>query len=97
MAATIPTNPNTTFQQVVRNAVSQLTSLWSDVLTQTQRDQWQVYADNVPLTKRHGEQHTVTSWSFGIDGRKRPAAAVISGPDGKVKARSRALWIELRS
>jgi hypothetical protein len=44
-----------------------------------------------------GEQHTVTSWSFGIDGRKRPAAAVISGPDGKVKARSRALWIELRS
>jgi hypothetical protein len=43
-----------------------------------------------------GEQHTVTSWSFDIDGRKRPAAAVISGPDGKVKARSRALWIELR-
>lgn len=44
-----------------------------------------------------GEQHTVTSWSFGIDGRKRPAAAVISGPDGEVKARSRALWIELRN
>ena len=43
-----------------------------------------------------GEQHTVTAWALAVDGRKRVAAAAISGPDGTVRARSRALWIELR-
>lgn len=44
-----------------------------------------------------GEQHTITAWSLGVDGRKRASAAVISGPDGAIRARSRALWIELKS
>ena len=65
-AATIPTNPNTTFQQAVRNAVSQLTSLWTDTLTQTQRDEWQLYADNVPLTNRIGEQHNVSGLAMYV-------------------------------
>lgn len=55
-AATIPTNPNTTFQQAVRNAVAQLSAAWVDTLTQAQRDAWDVYGDNVKVTNRIGEQ-----------------------------------------
>lgn len=43
-----------------------------------------------------GEPHTISTWALGVDGRKRSAAAAIAGPDGAIKARSQALWIELR-
>ncbi len=43
-----------------------------------------------------GELHTITAWGLGSDGRKRSAAAAIAGPDGRIKARSLALWIELK-
>jgi len=65
-AATIPTNPNTTFQQAVRNAFAQLSSLWVDTLTQTQRDEWELYAANVPLTNRIGEQHNVSGLNMYV-------------------------------
>jgi hypothetical protein len=42
-----------------------------------------------------GEQHVVTAWHIGRDGRKHNAACTISTPEGEVLARSRALWIEL--
>lgn len=59
-AATIPVNPNTVFQQVVRAAVAQLSAQWESTLTQVQRDAWAVYASNVTLTNRIGEQINVT-------------------------------------
>lgn len=59
-AATIPTNPNTPFQQVVRASVAQLAAQWESTLTQLQRDAWAVYATNVTLTNRIGEQMNVT-------------------------------------
>jgi len=51
----IPVNPNTSFQQEVRSALSQLSARWSGVLTQLQRDAWDSYALNVPLTNRVGD------------------------------------------
>ena len=53
-------------------------------------------AASIDSPLRAGERHTITAWGLGVEGRKRSAAAVICGPDGQVRARSRALWIELR-
>ena len=44
-----------------------------------------------------GEPHVVMSWSTGVDGRKRGAAAALYTADGEPCAVSRALWIELRA
>lgn len=66
-AATIPTNPNTTFQQAVRNAVSQLSSMWQTTLTQAQRNEWEVYAANVKITNRIGEKINVSGLNHYVD------------------------------
>lgn len=65
-AATIPTNPNTVFQQVVRTAVASLTAAWNDFLTQPQRDAWEVYADNVTLVNRIGDQKNVSGLAMYV-------------------------------
>jgi hypothetical protein len=41
-----------------------------------------------------GEQHIITAWHIGRNGRKQHSACTISTPDGEVLARSQALWIE---
>ena len=46
---TIPTNPNTVFQQAIRSLVSELTSRWQNTLTEAQRAAWDQYAVQVPL------------------------------------------------
>jgi hypothetical protein len=43
-----------------------------------------------------GEQHVITVWRVGRDGRKQHSACTIGAPDGEVLARARALWIELK-
>lgn len=45
---------------------------------------------------RAGETHVVTSWLVGHDGRKHVGACAIHGPDGRLRACSDGLWIELR-
>jgi len=54
-----PTNPGTSFQQDVRNFINQLATAWSNTLTQAQRDAWDVYAANQPLTNRLGESRNI--------------------------------------
>lgn len=54
-ALSIPTNPNTIFQQAVRTLMGSLSSIWVDILTQAQRDSWDTYALNVLLPNRIGE------------------------------------------
>lgn len=58
----VPTNPNTDAQQNVRNQQRILIDNWSNVLTSTQRDGWNLYAFNTPVlgplgdpTKRSGQ------------------------------------------
>lgn len=48
-----------------------------------------------PSTVRAGEQCVVISWSLGADGRKRLAGSAIAGPDGRLIAIARAVWIEV--
>lgn len=53
---TVPVNQQTTRQLAIRNAVTALTSRWSDTLTQAQRDAWDVYGANVPVLNPLGDQ-----------------------------------------
>lgn len=53
-ARTIPTDPNTAFQQAVRASTASLSTRWVDTLTQAQRDKWSVYATNVAMTNPLG-------------------------------------------
>ncbi len=59
-ARSIPTNPNTPFQQALRGFMTQLATAWSSTLTPGQRAAWELYAANVPLIDRLGEPRTVT-------------------------------------
>lgn len=51
----MPTNPASAFQTVVRNAVSQFSNAWSNILTQANRDAWSTYAANVNWTDSLGQ------------------------------------------
>lgn len=51
----IPTNPNSTYQQEVRAAMGQLASLWNDTLTPAQRATWDVWAANTPFVNKLGD------------------------------------------
>lgn len=58
-ARAMPTNPNTPSQQAVRSFMSDLASRWASTLTQDQRDKWDLYALNVPLTGPLGSPRNV--------------------------------------
>jgi len=49
-----PVNPNSTQQQAIRSAMSQLAAIWSDVLDDAERASWDLYAANVLLPNRLG-------------------------------------------
>lgn len=55
----MPSNPNTPGQQAIRQTFGSLTNAWH-LLTQAQRDDWAVYAQNVPLPDRLGDQRNVS-------------------------------------
>lgn len=56
----VPVNPNTTRQVAVRNAVRELTINWDLLLTQAQRDAWDLYASNVSWVNRLGRSVNLT-------------------------------------
>jgi len=59
----IPVNPNTPAQTVVRNRVSSLASAWRS-LSQGQRDQWSAVAATIPRTDSLGQTYTQTGLQF---------------------------------
>lgn len=67
-ARTTPTDPGTSFQTFVRTSMAQLVNLWVNVLTQLQRDQWDVYASQVPLLDQFGDARTVTGMNMYVRG-----------------------------
>ncbi len=62
----IPTDPGTIYQTAVRNAMSNLTSRWSNVLTPAQREAWDVYGTNVPVTNALGDPINLSGVSHFI-------------------------------
>jgi hypothetical protein len=45
---------------------------------------------------RAGEPHALMSWPLELEGRKRHTGVALLDADGALRARARALWIELR-
>lgn len=62
----VPVNPNTDRQVAVRNIVRALTIAWQNVLTQAQRDAWNVYASNVTWLNRLGQSVNLTGLNHYI-------------------------------
>ena len=62
----MPVNPNTEFQAIVRNFMSQLVASWTESLTGAQRDSWITYAANVPVTDKIGQQQFLTGQNHYI-------------------------------
>lgn len=65
-ARSVPVNPNTDRQVAVRNAVRGLTIAWQNVLTQDQRDAWDVYGDNVSWQNKFGDTVNLTGLNHYI-------------------------------
>ena len=62
----IPTNPNSTYQQAVRQIVADLSNRWLQTLTAAQRTAWDEYAANVPLVNPLGAPRNVTGLNMYI-------------------------------
>ena len=65
-ARAVPTNPNTTQQQAVRQALATLVDAWTTVLSPAQRAAWDVYAVNTPVFNRLGASIILTGQQFYI-------------------------------
>lgn len=65
-ARSVPVNPNTTAQIAARDAFSTLVDSWTTILTQLQRDSWDVYALNTPVTNVFGDSKTLTGQQMYI-------------------------------
>lgn len=75
-----PTNPNTEAQQAVRDAMREAVFQWSNVLTATQRENWNTYAFNTPTFNRLGEATHKTGQQMFIRGSIPRMQALLSVP-----------------
>lgn len=62
----IPTDPGSAFQQIVRNAMGSLAASWAEVLTDVQREGWETYSQNVHLQNPLGDSRAVTGLNMYI-------------------------------
>ena len=65
-ARTTPVNPASTRQNLVRACIQLLSQAWSNVLTQAQRDVWEVYADAIVRVNKLGAQIKLTGFNHYI-------------------------------
>lgn len=65
-ARSVPVNPNSPAQIAARNAFSSLVNAWTEILTGTQRDAWDLYALNTPVTNVFGDSKTLTGQQMYI-------------------------------
>lgn len=74
-ARVTPTNPSTPQQSDVRAAAGELTNRWANVLAQSQRDAWDLYAFNTPLVGPLGASRTVSGQNMFVRGNLQRAVA----------------------
>lgn len=65
---TVPINPNSEFQAIVRSLMSNLANIWAETLTDAQRTAWEAYAEAVPLPNPLGEDRNVGGVGMFIRG-----------------------------
>ncbi len=59
-ARSTPTNPDTARQRTVKHALARLSPYWGELLTQAERDAWNLYAANVVMTNVLGDAFHLT-------------------------------------
>jgi len=57
---TAPLNPSSADQNRIRQILADLAQRWSGTLTESQREEWRTYAENVPLQNALGESRNVS-------------------------------------
>lgn len=65
-ARTTPVNPQSSRQNTIRAIVAFLANTWSALLSQVQRDQWEVYADAIVVTNKLGAAIKLTGFNHYI-------------------------------
>jgi len=63
---TVPVNPNTARQQLVRAALSTYTTRWAQTLTAGQRTAWNLYGSSVVMTNKLGESINLSGYNHYI-------------------------------
>lgn len=63
---TIPTNPSTVKQGIIRGGLRTLVNRWTSTLSAVQRAAWKVYADNTPKTDVLGDPIILTGQQMYI-------------------------------
>lgn len=83
-----PVNPNTANQVLVRAAMTGLVNAWTSVLTGAQRDVWNDYAANVPVTDALGQSINLTgqNWYIGNNVPRLQASIKLSATVPSVAA-----------
>lgn len=68
-ARAVPVNPNSEFQVEVRSEFTNLVNRWTEVLTPAQRESWNLYGLNVPVTNPLGASITNSgqNWYIGAN------------------------------
>ena len=61
-----PINPDTPTQQIIRRRFRTLTRRWKNILTETERLGWTVYARNVPIRNRLARERYLTGFQHYI-------------------------------
>lgn len=80
-ARATPTNPGSTYQDVVRAAFGSLVVHWQETLTEAQREDWRTYASNTPLVDPLGELIQVTGLNMYLRGNTPRLNAGLSRVD----------------
>lgn len=65
-ARTVPVNPNSTRQQVMRMYMDSAVTYWTETLTEPERESWRVYAANVPIVNKLGDTVNLTGQQMFI-------------------------------
>lgn len=84
---TVPTNPNTGRQQLVRSIMNGLMQAWSEELSESQRQAWRDYAANVPVTDSLGQtmQLSGINWFVRANVPRIQANSDLAGASGFVR------------
>lgn len=72
----VPVNPKTSRQNAIRGHMTAASTSWRDTLTDTQRAQWDLYAENTPWLNKLGQSVSLTGQMFYI--RQYVAASLYS-------------------
>lgn len=81
-ARAVPTNPNSTQQQAVRNAMSFLAAYWRNTLPEADRIDWATYAANTAMVNKLGAQVFLTGQQHFI----RSNVSRLQNVDGTVNS-----------